>query len=268
MINITSNRTKYIVRPTDSQLVEAAYEIQYTVSIAGSTVFVGKSRNFYDPNDFRSVYEVDCSDFIDAYIASQTGPVSSVTVTVVFTFYNNSGSSLGTETKTVTWEPEVLSLSNPTLSGQYAIIQPINCGVTAANSNTLYIPLSIKNGVLEGKTINRLEKTDWMDRYGDKHNGSNTNHYELECYIDSCWLGSIKTKGDLDYEKIMIALQNATRTIFWCSQCEVSGIITPSTRYWNSEAHVKDIEKIETYSSYSGNQKVPTYKLTIEIYNH
>lgn len=268
MINITSNRTKYIVRPTDSQLVEESYEIQYTVSIAGSTVFVGKSRNFYNPNDFRSAYEVDCSDFIDAYITNQINDVSSVTVTVVFTFYNSTGSSLGTETKTVTWTPEVLSLNNPTMSGQYAILRLINCGVIPANTNTLFIPLSIKNGVLEGKTVNRLEKTDWVDKYGDKHNGANTNHYELECFIDPCWLGSIKTKGDLNYEKIMIALQNAKRTIFYCSQCNVSGIIAPLTRNWNSDVHIKDIERIETYSSYSGNQKVPTYKLTIEIYNH
>lgn len=266
MINNTTNRTKYIVRPTT--VPETTYEIQYTVTIGGNTIFIGRSRYFYDVNDFRNVYEVDCSDFLDSYITKQINNITSVTLSVTFVFYDSSGTQLDSETKTVTWTPEATNLPRPDmLSGQYAILYTQNSGFTNSDGS-IFIPLSIKNGVLEGKTINKLEKITFMDKYGDIHNGSVTNHYEVECFVDPCWLGSVKTKGDLDYERVMLMIQNSKRTILWCQDCNISGITPSSVNNWNCDVHIKDVERIETYSSYSGNQKVPTYKITIEIYNH
>lgn len=266
MINTSTDRSKYIVSPTDTQIFESAYEIQYTITIANTVVFVGKSRNFYDPNDFRTSYQVDCRDFIEAYIDKQINHITSVGVSVLFEFFDSTGSSIGTETKTITWNPEEISVLNPTLSGTYAILWMLNPGFTAIGGSQLMIPLSVKNGLIEGKTINKLEKTDWTDKYGDIHNGTTTNHYEVECFIDPCWLG-VRTKDDLAYEKIMLALQNSKRTILWYQGCNISGM-TPSNTNAAYDVHIKDVERIETYSSYSGNQKVPTYKITIEIYNH
>lgn len=267
MINISTNRKKYIVRPTQSQTLESTYEIQYVVSISGSTIFTGRARYFGNQSDFNSVFEVDCSDFIDAYIAKQINNISSVTVSVAFTFYNSSGSSIGSETLPVTWAPEATNLPRPDMTSAYALLYTQNSGFTNSDGST-YIPLSIKNGVLEGKTINKLEKNTFMDRYGDTHNGSMTNHYEVECFVDPCWLGSVKTKGDLDYERVMLMLQNSQRTILYCQYCNISGITPSPINSWNCDCHIKNVERIETYSSYSGNQKVPTYKITIEIYNH
>ena len=266
MINISTNRKKYIVKPTDSQTLENTYEIQYTITIGGNVIFVGKTRYFGNQSDFNSVYEVDCSDFIESYLAKQINQVTSVTLTVRFDYYNSSGSSIGYETQTVTWQREATNLPRPDMSGEYAILYTLNSGFTNSDGST-YIPLSIKNGVIEGKTVNKLEKTTYMDKYGDTHNGRMTNHYELECFIDHCWMGNIKTKGDLDYERVMLMLQNSQRTILYMNQCTISGMeIDQNNMFF--DCHIKNIEKIETYSSYSGNQKVPTLKITVEIYNH
>lgn len=248
MINISSTRGRYILKPT---VPVGTTEIQYTVSIGGNLIFLGKSKYF------GGTYEVDCSDWLESYIANQTTTVTSVTITVVFSY---SGGT--TQTMTLTWTPYVLSLDNTVFSGTYAYLELLNCGFVYYGGYAVTVPLSIKNGSLEGKTINKVDKINFIDRYGDTHNGSMTNHYELECYIDPCWL-QVETGEDIEYEKVMLALQGAKKTTFKAHNISISGMGAASTI--ETECRVKDVEQIETYSAYSSDKKVPTFKIIIEI---
>lgn len=126
----------------------------------------------------------------------------------------------------------------------------------------IIVPLLIKSGKVVGKTVNNLDKTTYIDRYGDMHNSITTNKYEIECYVDPDWL-SVTSGNDLNYEKLMLAIQNAKRS-FFCSTAPISGM--DCTSEYVMEGRVKDIEKIETYSSYNTNKRVPTYKITFEVY--
>ena len=121
----------------------------------------------------------------------------------------------------------------------------------------------------------------YMDKYGDTHNGSTSNSIELEVFIDPDWL-NVKTNSDLEYEKVMLALQCAQKsTLKGCGAggfdpIHISGMFTayiPSTpggtrplQYFEIPGRVKDVKKIETYSAYSNTKKVPTIKITFEIY--
>ena len=82
--------------------------------------------------------------------------------------------------------------------------------------------------------------------------------------MDPCWF-SVTTGDDLEYEKLFLALQNSKITTLDLVNVTISGIEFGS----NIEqliGRVKDIEKIETYSSYSTDKKVPSYKITFEVY--
>ena len=138
-------------------------------------------------------------------------------------------------------------------------------GGSAQNSEAptdIVVPLVVVNGKIKGKTTDNLNKITYMDRYGDTHNSVMTNNYEVECYIDPDWL-SVKTGDDLVYEKVMIALQNAKKT-YLCSNAAISGIDCTSS--FVLEGRVKDVEKVETYSSYNTSNRIPTYKITFEVY--
>ena len=228
--------------------------INYTVIMNEEVIFVGKSRYFGGD------YEVDCSDFFDSYISKVGSAISSVSITVNFTFDDNPT----VRAYTISWQAELMNLPevNPSLDGAY--LNLVNSGFITETSLYVTVPLSCTNGILDGKTINRLEKVNYIDRYGDTHNGSMTNHYELECYVDPCWF-SVTTGDDLEYEKLFLALQNSKITTLDLVNVTISGIEFGS----NIEqliGRVKDIEKIETYSSYSTDKKVPSYKITFEVY--
>jgi len=263
MINITTNRYKYLAQPIS--IPAGTEEIQYTVSIYSTVIFVGKS------NYFGGEYVVDCSDFIESYIASR-GEVYTVPVKVVFDFDN------GTSTTTILyWYADVINL--PWDYPAQAMLQARGCGFKMLEEweegseiehadAPVNIPLLVNNELLSGKTINRLDKVTYMDKWGNTHNGSMTNKYEVECYIDPCWL-KMSTGNDMEYEKVMLALQNAKKTVLYLNMTssdhnKISGIEIDEFGI-GIEVRVKDIEKVETYSSYSTTNRIPTYKLTIEI---
>ena len=250
MINLSTVRGKYILKP---DIPVGTEEITYEVTINSTLIFVGKSRYF------GGTYEVDCSDFIETYLRK-----GRQTVSLNVRFIYDGGTS---QTLSLSWSPDYINLpAIDTTESSYAYIELSNSGFLIGDSTTNYpvrIPLDVKNGVLSGKTINRLDKTTYIDRYADIHNGGMTNHYELECYIDPCWL-EVTTGNDLEYEKLMLAMQNADSSILNAKGCKISGMDLFSTA--QMPGRVKDVEKIETYSSYSTNKKVPSYKIVFEIY--
>ena len=250
MINLSVFRGKYILKP---DIPVGTEEITYEVTINSTLIFVGKSRYF------GGTYEVDCSDFIETYLRK-----GEQTASLNVRFIYDGGTS---QTLSLSWSPDYINLpAIDTTESSYAYIELSNSGFLIGNSTTNYpvrIPLDVKNGVLSGKTINRLDKTTYIDRYADIHNGGMTNHYELECYIDPCWL-EVTTGNDLEYEKLMMAMQNADSSILNAKGCKISGMDLFSTA--QMPGRVKDVERIETYSSYSTNKKVPSYKIVFEIY--
>lgn len=253
MINISSDRGKYVIKPN----VPAGTEnIEYNVVIGSDLVFIGKSK--YYGGD----YEVDCSDFLESYIAKKALEpmiITSVVLHIDFIFDSSSVQSYY-----INWTPTEIFLPIPVLGDQYAYLTLTNSGFMFSTSpGIVQIPLSFTNGVLDGKTINKLDKVTYMDRYGDYHNGGLTNHYELECFIDPCWM-SVVTGDDLEYEKVMMAMQNSPLTTLVLKGVGISGMKTTTTVSMNCK--VKDIEKIETYSSYSVSKRIPSYKITIEVY--
>ena len=250
MINLSTVRGKYILKP---DIPVGTEEITYEVTINSTLIFVGKSRYF------GGTYEVDCSDFIETYLRK-----GRQTASLNVRFIYDGGTS---QTLSLSWSPDYINLpAIDTTESSYAYIELSNSGFLIGDSTTNYpvrIPLDVRNGVLSGKTINRLDKVTYIDRYADVHNGGMTNHYELECYIDSCWL-EVTTGNDLEYEKVMLAMQNADSSILKVKGYKISGMDLFSTAQMPGK--VKDVEKIETYSSYSTNKKVPSYKITFEIY--
>ena len=252
MINYSTNRSKYIVKPTVPSGTEV---VNYTVIMNQEVIFVGRSRYFGGD------YEVDCSDYFESYIAKQTTNVNSVSVTVNFTFDDDP-----TVTAiTCSWTPDTLNLPEPAAAAPFAHLVLTNCGFLMEGGVSVRIPLSVTNNILDGKTINHLEKVNYIDRYGDSHNGSMTNHYELECYVDPCWI-DVKTKDDFEYVKVALALQGSQKTVLYGLGVGISGMDVNTSTGFLMEGKVKDIEQIETYSSYSTNKKVPSYKITFEIY--
>jgi hypothetical protein len=252
MINYSTNRSKYIVKPT---IPDGTQVVNYTVIIDQEVIYVGKSRYFGGD------YEVDCSDFIESYIAKQTGNVSSASVTVNFTFDDDP-----TVTAiTCSWTPYVINLPEPAAQSPFVYLILTNCGFVMDGGVSVKVPLSFKNGLLDGKTVNHLEKVNYIDKYGDSHNGSMTNHYELECYVDPCWL-DVKTKDDFEYVKVALALQGSKKTALYGMGVGISGMSVDTSNAFYIEGKVKDIEQIETYSSYSTDKKVPSYKITFELY--
>lgn len=254
MINISTDRNKYILTAT---VPSGTTDIQYNVSVEGNLVFQGKTKYF------GGAYSVDVSDWLEAYLTSRTTDVTSVTVSVVFKYFVSGGVSQ--QVMSCTWTPEIINVGSGTAASNIYLTLT-NSGFLRTGNNTLTIPLSVKNGILEGKTTNKLEKIGYTDRYGNNHNGSMTNHYELECYIDPCWRPDVKTRQDVEYEKIMLAIQNSKKTVLQSTgTVRISGMTYSGYGYY-MDVHVKDVEKVETYSSYSGDHKVPTYKITLEVF--
>lgn len=124
------------------------------------------------------------------------------------------------------------------------------------------VPLQVQNGILKGKSTNRLDKVEYMDIYGDTHNSSVTNSYELECFVDSEWLKTM-TGEDLGYEELMMAMQSSRKSLL-IGNGKISGMRTDGDTIL--DCRVKDIEKVDTHSRYNGNNRVPSLRITLEIY--
>lgn len=261
MINITTNRHKFLISP--SAIPADTDTIQYTVTIAGDVVYVGKSKYF------GGTYEVDCSSFIESYIDKSSTDVMGVSVSVTFSF--NDGST--TTTSVLYWYADLIDLPSDYPAEAYLVLT--KCGFKMQQlappapdptDVSVTIPLSVDNGLLVGKTSNLLDKVTYMDKYNNTHNGSLTNGYEVECYIDPCWL-KVTTGNDLEYEKVILALQNAkTTNLYLEDDIKISGMDFTSYTGTAIEVRVKDVEKVDTYSSYSTSKRIPTYKITLEIY--
>ena len=277
MINISISRGIYILTPT---VPSTTVQIDYTVSVSGqlngstnisaSTVFVGKSRYFGGD------YEVDCSDWIDAFITKYNKyngnytTVTSVTVSIAFT-YTNDDNTTSTQTKTCTWTPDTINLAAPTFDGACGSCQLVLYNSGFVNYGSSSQPLKIKiltfRGRVIGKVTNNLDKTDYMDRYGDKHNGSITNKMEVECYVDPDWY-HINNNNMVFYNQLMTAMQCAKKSVLGPpsgSVCSIQGF-TFTGGGTTLDGRVKNVEKVDIYSSYNVNQKVPTMKITFEVY--
>lgn len=274
MIDFRAHRGKYVITPV---IPVDTVKISFEVYVAGVLTFVGQTQYF------GGTYEIDCRDWIDAYLAKATTDVMTLTIQIDFIFYDEDGNS-STSTKTLTWTPDYINLSVPNQNynnGTYCNIELINCGFRFNGVNRIRVPLWLDDLTLVGKTINNLEKVTYIDKYGDTHNGSLQNRYELECYIDPCWF-QVKTNSDLEYEKVILALQGAQSAVLkGCGKGGFDPILisgmdtiyvdpvpggTRPLQYFEINGRVKDVKKIETYSSYSSKKKVPTLKIVFEIF--
>lgn len=275
MINLVENRKLYVVKPT---IPSGTEKIDYSVYVDNVLVFVGSSKYFGGD------YEVDLSDFIESKILSYPvseeamGGASSIIIRVVFSYDNGT-----TETKYGSYEPYIISsavIPEPAYFSSATYIRLGNSQVwgegpdpTDPTQTIMYhlkIPVKTYNGYVVGKTINNIEKTTYIDRNGNSHNGGVVNNYEIECYLDSDALNVTSKNNDMIYEKVIMALQSAG--VFWLSLGEgvnIKGL--DRDNYGNNRldllGRVKDIEKVELYSTYSTTNKVPSLKITFEIYN-
>lgn len=125
------------------------------------------------------------------------------------------------------------------------------------------VPLKVCNGFLKGKTMNNVKKVSYSDRYNNIHNGSCSNFYEIECYVCDEWLNTT-TCNDVSYEELMAAMQTARQTKL-IGNASISGM-KMSDNITILNCRVSDVEKIETFYRYSVSNKIPTLKITLEIY--
>ena len=266
MINITKNRDLYILKPT----VPAGTDlISYQVSVNSVVVYAGQTRWF------GGTYTIDLKDFIDAAITAAEAAGNqalSVAVSVVFTYTSDPGGSdeeSTTQTMTYTWTPSVLGtdLAEPTQSSTcpFLYIELSNSGFLhyGSNSGKVKIPLMCRSGKMVGMASNRLLKTNYMDKYGDTHTGSMDNRYDIECYVDPDWLNVYTNQ--YNYECVMLALQNALSSRMKSDYAvTIPGFSGSSVT--DMEGRVKDLEKVDVRSSYDVNNRIPTLKITYEIY--
>lgn len=259
----------FVVKPTVPVNTEL---IEYTVSVRGKvgvtvtsyvTVFVGKTRYF------GGVYEIDYSDWVDAFLSDHQDTASLVDyveVKIDLTYTSDLGVT-STQSITKKWLPYELVLRIPTFENcGGAKLVLYNSGVCNrdAEENIFIIKLLCRKDVLVGKTNMIFNKTNYMDKYGDVHNGSMNNKYELECYIDPEWM---KINEEVtEYNAVIAALMSAKRTFLRSENgLKIRGLNAISQTI-ELEGRVKDVERVEVYSTYNTNQKVPTLKITFEVY--
>lgn len=278
MINIGFDRKKYSLKPT---VPSGTDSITYNVHVAGVLdgttnismvqVFRGSCRYF------GGEFEVDATDWIDSFLYKYTWSdvggtwgvhtVTSCTVSASISFYDSAGSIISAILKHVTWTPATLNKAYPTFGnvcGEAKLLL-YNSGYVHNDQSTkeLCVPLWTLGGVLQGKTVNNLQKVTYMDRYGDMHNGSIGNKYELECYVDPDWLNV--HQNPFNYEVVMACLQASLKTYLnSVNSLTIPGMGTSSSL--SLEGRVKDMEKVEVQSNYTTDQKVPTLKIVFEVY--
>lgn len=235
----------------------------YTVSVSdlSNPVFEGRISHVM------ATHEIDVSDWIDQYItraAQNSYTTFDCTVSVVLRLYTAVSENPNITTKTVRFTPEVISLDTYTPTGldTYAFL---NCYYTGFKTSTgsayiLKVPLQTRNGMLVGKTTNKITKVGYKDRYDDEHNSIATNKIELECYVDPDWIG-VKTTADHKYEQVMLALQ-VGRSFTFEGNVGISGLT--GLPLGTIPGHVKTVEEVITYSQYSTEKRL-TYKIIFEI---
>lgn len=242
-------KAKYIVTPS---VPSGTQEIGYTVSIGSTLLFTGKSKYF------GGTFEVDVSDYIESYLAKSTTHVQSVSVEVRFSY---DGVNSGYQIKA--WGAEAINLAAPT-SGVY--LELLNSGFSMSQGS-VKVPLMLTRcNTIKGNTINKMDKVTFMDRYGDTHNGSLKNRTEIECFVDPDWL-AVKTGDSYTYEQVMMALQASKKTTMKSvigASYYIDGM--KGYGYIEMEGRVKDVEKVEVSSSYSVEKKLPSLKITFEVY--
>ena len=264
MINIKKYRGEFILHPTVPTGTET---IDYQVRVNSTVVYAGQTRWFGDE------YTVDLKDWIDSYITREEAAgrqVYQVTVVVDFVYTDEDNISSGQSIQ-YTWTPEVLGADLPmpvqsqTCPRMY--IELSNSGFIHYDQQTskVKIPLMCQKGRLICRNRNRLIKTTYMDKYGDTHNGSMDNRYELEVYVDPDWLGVQSSNNSYRYECVMLALQNALSASMKCEYfITIPGFFSSSTT--DMPGRVKDIESVDVRTYYNADHKVPTLKITYEIY--
>lgn len=279
MINLSITRGKYILKPTVPADTET---VDYTVSVGGeyfdfnvdkttiqpSVVFVGKTRYF------GGNYEVDCSDWIDGFITKYMGDgtnsVTKCTVSIDFTYTDVNNLSSG-QTMSLTWTPDIINLEHPSWDNSCGggLLMLYNSGFELIDgaAGPVIIKLNSIAGRLIGTATNKIEKTNYMDKYGDTHNAFATNRYEIECYVDPDWFQVGEYSGGI-YNQLMTAMQTSRKTYLKNSLGSVLRIngIPGSGGNVNLEGRVKDVDKVDVYSIYSPDRKVPTMKITFEVY--
>lgn len=285
MINIGVNRNKYILNiktiPNIQTLLMDCESISYQVSVSGEldgvisipavVVYAGASRYFGGD------YEIDIMDWIDTFLTKYTYAdvngggyydhcVTSCTVVIDLEFHKTSGAS-SSSSMTYVWEPEPFGITYPedttTCGGAKLLLY--NTGWAHYNEldKELCIPLWVNGYILKGKTIDKFVKTNYMDKYGDYHNGSVENRFEIECYVDPDWLDV--HRDVYNYGVVMAAMQASKRTYLkGVNFLTIKGM--GSSGSVSLEGRVKDVEKVEVYSSYNSDRRVPSLKIIFEVY--
>lgn len=285
MINIGVDRNKYILNiktiPNIQTLLMDCESISYQVTVSGEldgvisipavVVYAGSSRYFGGD------YEIDVSDWIDTFLTKYTYAdvngggyydhcVTSCTVVIDLEFHKTSGAS-SSSSMTYVWEPDPFGIAYPvdttTCGGAKLLLYNTGWAHYDEPDKELCIPLWVNGYILKGKTIDKFVKTNYMDKYGDYHNGSVENRFEIECYMDPDWLDV--HKDVYDYGVVMAAMQASKRTYLkGVNFLTIKGM--GSSGSVSLEGRVKDVESVEVYSSYNSDRRVPSLKITFEVY--
>ena len=263
MISVKKYRGEFIFYPTVPSGTET---IEYQVKLNDNVVYVGKTRWF------GGEYSVDLEDWIDSYVADEEASgrqVYNMTATVTF-IYTDGGGSTSRQVMLYYWVPSPLGVDLPrpvqSQSCPFMYIELSNCGFVHYDSpeSKVRIPLLCRSGKLICGSSNRLIKTTYIDKFGDVHNGSIHNKYELDCYVDAEWLG-MSSGNSFRYECVMAALQSALSASMKCEYpMYVPGFYGESAT--DLPGRVKDVEKVDVRTYYDADHKVPTLKITFEIY--
>lgn len=268
MINLSTERNKFIIVPN---VPTGTSRIDYNVYVDGVLTFVGSSKYFGD--DGCHAYHIDISDYIETKILSDgsgAGGLSDIAIRVEWSY-----DGVPTQVSYYTWSPDTISSTYlpPLNTNNNTFIALGNCPICCLSGNQrmhLDIPLKVYNGYVVGKTINTIDKITYINKYGDSYNGGASNSFEIECYMDSDSL-NVTTNNDMIYEKVIMALQTAGVSYLNLDKgpTSIKGIERPNSLYQRKVlwGKVKDVEKVELYSRYNTTNKVPSLKITYEIYN-
>lgn len=250
MIICDSNQRKYKLTVTPPDETEI---IDYDIYLPNMTVsaYHGKTRYF------GGNFELDLSDWVEACWNDPNFP-SSGTIQIDFVY----DESTTVVVKTMSYDKELISMTQPSTGNAYIDLYNSDFKLTNVSNDHIRIPLLYENDILKGKVNNNIDKTVFMDKYGNVHNSTSDNWYEIECYFE---IPPVITKSDVVYQQIMGAFQSAREsTLYLTNSVKISGMKCGSST--TLPCHIKDIEKVTTYSRYNTTNNVPVYKITLEIY--
>lgn len=260
MINCSNKQGKYIL---NQEVPEGTYSIKYNVYESNGEggliqIYSGQCRYFGDD------FEIEYGDFIENYWKRKGESQPAGNFLIRCFFYDEFDVEISSYTNYCPFDKDEIKGYTVPSTGDcpYLSLHCINSDFKTADSYDVVLPLKVKNSILVGRTKNNIIKTTYMNKYNDIYNGKAENKIELECYVDDEWLRTFTGKDEL-YMKLMGATQSARRTILE-GTARISGLEMIGDT--NLRCRVADVEEIETYSSYSGTHRVPSLKITIEIY--